>query len=484
MVSSLSFANFKAPGTRIVESTSGSSILELTSFQTVYMFGYSTSGPSLTPTKVESLVDFTNQFPSSQSENSVKLFFRNNKYGILYFIRVPIAPKKTVKVDSISAGSYTLTIAGTAVTVSVTSENTKPEVVSLLVNAVNTAAGVSSLVTAYSNTATDELSIVSDNLSTFTLTASGSMTVTTLSSTTPTASDYVYSFEHTFDIDDEYEQGFLICPEFFQAATNTQAQRTAVAASMEALASDKNFDWSTLIDCAPTTVSVSDLQTESQNYISPQGHSSYYSTYLIDLESQIVPPSAAIAAISTRRYREESFVQPAAGTKYPILGVLDVVTKYSNSDQEILNPAGINVIRNLRNKGIVAWSARTRATEPLYKQSVSRIIMNVINGTLRKGFDNQLFNSIDGQGVLLHRIEETARAVLRKLWIGGALFGNSEPEAFEVRCSFENNPNSELEVGNVLLEVYAATSPSVERILIASVKVPIGQVQQVASQLN
>ncbi|AFY49006.1 phage tail sheath protein FI [Nostoc sp. PCC 7524] len=301
----------------------------------------------------------------------------------------------------------------------------------------------------------------------------------------PNRDDYIYAIENSFDSEDGWNQGFLIAPEAFQNLF-TQSDRIAVGSAMEALASDPLFDWVALVDCG-TGRTRTQAQAEGLLYISPQGHTGFYYPYVIDLEGNLVPPSAGVAGIATRRFKEEGFQQPPAGSKFPMLGVTDVVTKVSTQEQEELNPLGINIIRNLRNKGVVVWAMRTRSNNEFYTFLHTRVIMNVLNGTLRSGFDNDLFSAIDGQGSLLNAISLTASAVCSRLWRGKALFGATEAEAFEVKCDFENNPPEELERGNVILEVYAVPAPAMEKLLINTIRVSIGTLplnqNQVEAQL-
>lgn len=473
------FANFKRPGVRVVETTAGYRVLTIADFETIYVIGSATTGDYLTPTLIRSPTDFTNQFGGSPSEAAIKLLFRNNRRAIAYFIRTNIASQVEVTVAAITAEDYTLTVNGTVVTATILLTDTVTTARDKLVAAIN-ASAAAAVVTAIP-TATDKFVVRGDAIATVvTITETETnLTTATPNPTTPTAADYIYAIENTFDYEEDWPQGFLIAPQAFQLLT-AQGDRLAVANAMEGLVSDENFDWCALIDCGSTIDTVAELQTERNLYASPQGHSHYYAPYVTDLEDGIVPPSAAIAGLTTKRFTEEGFHQPGAGAKYPLQGVKDVTVRYNNQDQEVLNPLGINLIRNLRNKGVVSWAMRTLSADTFYRFTVTRVIMNVLNGTLRRGFDFDLFSSIDGQGVLLSRIEETARAVCRRLWRSRALFGNSEAAAFEVVCNFENNPADELENGNVLVEVYVAPSPAVERILINTIRVPIGQVQDAA----
>jgi phage tail sheath protein FI len=107
--------------------------------------------------------------------------------------------------------------------------------------------------------------------------------------------------------------------------------------------------------------------------------------------------------------------------------------------------------------------------------------MNVLNGTLRGAFDYDIFSAIDGFSILFQRIEGTANSVCRRLWLGKALFGATEADAYAVKCSLENNELDDLENGNVLLEVYAAPSPILEKLLINTIRVNLGAVQDAAA---
>jgi uncharacterized protein len=477
------FANIQSPQVRVVETTQGYRSLEIASHQTVYMIGSAAAGDYLTPTQVTSLADFTNVFGASPSEASVKLFFRNDKRGILYFVRTPIALRSKVVVDTLAVGDYELVIGGNTVTYTASGSDTKESIVSGLLSAVNVS-GAADIVTAQTGVNSDEFIIRNDDPlnETLNIVVGDNLSVSVVTPTTPTATDYVYCIENSFDLEDQWEQGFLIAPQAFQLLT-TQNDRLSVGFAMESIASSDLFDWVALVD-AGSGLTATEAKSEGLLYNSPQGHTSFYYPYLIDLEDGTVPASAGVAGLATRRFKEEGFHQPPAGSKYPMLGIKNVVTKVSTQVQDTLNPSGINVVRNLRNKGIVVWAMRTRSNNEFYTFLHTRVIMNVLNGTLRKGFDNELFSVIDGAGVLLNSISQTASSVCSRLWRGKALFGATEVEAFEVKCDFENNLPSELENGNVILEVYVVPAPAMEKLLINTIRVSIGSLPLNTNQLE
>lgn len=479
---SAAFANFLEPGARVIESTGGYRNFEIASHSAVYMIGTASSGDLGKPTLCSSLADFKNKFGGSASEASVKMLFRGDPRSILYFVRCAIAQQFRATIPTAITGPYTLTINGKAATFVAAASDTKEAITTGLIEAINVSdAGAFS--TARIGTATNQLTIRPDNsaLPLIVLVTAGNAVLLETTPTTAVQGDYVSGIENSFDVDDEWEQGFLLCPEGFQRLT-VQTDRLALGSAMHALASDENYDWFAVIDCAADTNTAEKAKLDGQQYVAPQGHSAYYAPYLKDLEGNTVPPSPAVVGFATASFKERGYHQPFAGSKRGALpGVLGVTVEFGRTDQSVLNPLNINLVRNLRRKGVVLWAMRTRSQDPLYKFVHHRVIMNVLNGTLRNSFDDDIFSAIDGFGVMMGRFEETARSVCRRMWQGRAFFGQAASEAFEVKCDFENNSLDELEAGNLLLQVFAAPSPAIEKMLINTVRVGIGQVQAVAA---
>jgi uncharacterized protein len=471
----LSFSSFLSPGVRLVENTAGPRNEEIASHITTYMIGSATLGDYETPTQVTSLADFTNQFGSSASENSVRLFFRNNQNGILFFVRAAIAQSFTVGITSVATGAYTITVNGVANTFTAIVSDTEADIRAGLIQAVNTTSGA--VCTAIAGTASSEIIVRADSPSPLTVTVGTKLSVATSTPTLPAPADYVHAIENFSDADDALLQGFIICPEAFQRFTQAP-DRLVVGNAMQALASSEGYDWVALVDCAEASDTVAELQSDSSQYTTALGHLAYFAPYLIDSENNKVPPSAGIAAIAGLKFAREGFQEPIGGTQYGLKGVKSLAYFFNRQQQDVLNPLGCNLIRNIRNKGIVLYGMRTRSSDSLYTKINTRVIMNVLNGSLRTAFDEYPFSTVNGTGVLLHRIEETAISVCRRLYDADALFGATEADAFAVECNFINNPiGGELENGNVLLQIYAAPAPGLEKLLVATYRVAIGQVE-------
>ena len=482
MTASTIFNSLLRPGVFLAETQGGSRTPELASFATVYMFGSGATGAFGTPTLCTSLADFTTKFGASASTTAVQLFFRNDRAGGLHFIRTRIAARSLITIDAATAGDLTVVINGVTVTVTVPDSQTVAQVASLLITTIAGSA-LAGIVTALTGTVAGTVNVFPNDPA-VALTVTSADDDVTLSDATPASlpnsTDYIYAIENAFDYDEEWPQGFVLAPEAF-ANLSVPAQRQAVGVALENLAANKDFDWFAVVDAGPGITTVAALLAEGQLYSTAQGHLGFYGPYVTNLEGVAVPVSAGVVGVATRRYRQEGFQEPFAGAKFPVRGVTDVVTRFSNTEQGVLNPEGVNLVRFLRNKGVVIWGMRTRSANSYYTFAHTRVILNVLNGTLRRAYDFDLFSAIDGQGVLLSRLKETADSVCRRLWRGRALFGSSEEEAFQVICNFENNDAADLENGNVLIEVYVAPVPALEKLLIRTVRVPIGQVQTAAA---
>lgn len=163
-------------------------------------------------------------------------------------------------------------------------------------------------------------------------------------------------------------------------------------------------------------------------------------------------------------------------------GVKDVAVIVKKAEQAVVNPNGVNCIRNLPGQGVVVYGSRTRSASPYYKFVNTRIILSVFNRTLFTAFETGgvIFSAVDGQGVLFTRIRETAEAICYRFWSGGAFFGAQPKDAFLVRCDRSNNPAIDLEAGIVRVDIYVVPVPTLERLLIGSYRVAIDQIQQAA----
>ena len=104
----------------------------------------------------------------------------------------------------------------------------------------------------------------------------------------------------------------------------------------------------------------------------------------------------------------------------------------SRSEQDILNPKGINCIRDFsrRGRGIRVWGARTISSDASWRYINVRRLFIMIETSLQNGMNWVVFEPNDR--VLWAKVRRDVNAFLRVVWRSGALFGSTPEEAFYV----------------------------------------------------
>jgi phage tail sheath protein FI len=246
------------------------------------------------------------------------------------------------------------------------------------------------------------------------------------------------------------------------------------------------------------------LFAESQKFSTTQGFLAYYAPYILNDVGVYIPPSSFVAGLAMRRYRDEiaGFRLPPAGAKYSLSGARGVQVEITTGMQDVSNPYGLNALRQLPGYSqvdpdtgetygpVFVWGGRTRinpanAEQALYKFVNTRVIMNVIYGTLDGALDGQIFNIIDGQAVTFNQIRTLVSNILySQFFVPGCLFGSTAAQAFDVVVDARNNPPANLENGLVNVQVFVVPVPTLERIEIDLLRVNIGGISDAKRQLN
>jgi phage tail sheath protein FI len=189
--------------------------------------------------------------------------------------------------------------------------------------------------------------------------------------------------------------------------------------------------------------------------------------------------------VAVRRYRAEGYQFPPAGVKYQLADAVAAQIPINSAQQNLLNPKGCNAVRTLPGypqSAVFIWGGRTRvnpddAQQRLYQFVNTRVILNVVYGSLRNAFDTQIFNVIDGFGIVYNQIISVGNSILNQLYVRGALFGATPSDAFQVICDSRINTPESLENGIVSAKVFVTPVPTLERIQIDLIRVAIGKMQ-------
>jgi hypothetical protein len=231
---------------------------------------------------------------------------------------------------------------------------------------------------------------------------------------------------------------------------------------------------------------VNRLFDDSQRYFNPFGFIAYYGPWIENGAGQYIPPSPYVTGVAVRRYRAEGYQFPPAGVKYQLADAVAAQIPINSAQQNLLNPKGCNAVRTLPGypqSAVFIWGGRTRvnpddAQQRLYQFVNTRVILNVVYGSLRSAFDTQIFNVIDGFGIVYNQIISVGNSILNQLYVRGALFGATPSDAFQVICDSRINPPESLENGIVNAKVFVTPVPTLERIQIDLIRVAIGKMQE------
>lgn len=166
-----------------------------------------------------------------------------------------------------------------------------------------------------------------------------------------------------------------------------------------------------------------------------------------------VPPSGHMAGIYARVDAERG-VHKAPANVTP-RGVVGLEYQTSKNEQDLLNPPGINVIRNL-NGNIKVWGARTLGGDANgeFKYINVRRLMLFLAESIDEGTQFVVFEP--NNPALWQRITRSVTAFLTNVWRSGALFGLTPEEAFYVKCDETTNPPDVRELGQVVTEIGVA----------------------------
>jgi uncharacterized protein len=131
----------------------------------------------------------------------------------------------------------------------------------------------------------------------------------------------------------------------------------------------------------------------------------------------------------------------------------------SDAEQDLLNPDGINAIRNFINYGNVIWGARTLAIATEWTYIAVRRLFIYVEQSLKQSLQWVVFEANNQQ--LWSSISRDVSAFLTTLWQQGGLFGATASEAFFVTCDETNNPRETQMLGQLYIDIgLAAVYPA------------------------
>ncbi|MFN8082530.1 MAG: phage tail sheath subtilisin-like domain-containing protein [Kineosporiaceae bacterium] len=173
-----------------------------------------------------------------------------------------------------------------------------------------------------------------------------------------------------------------------------------------------------------------------------------------DDRTALIPPSGHVAGAWAAVDR--SFGPHVSALGRTLIGVLGTERTTLWTERALLHPRGVNVLDHEPGHGITILGDRSLASDPDWRQVHRRRLANLISRNLREGM-LWVLSSGSRPLDLLEPVRQHIEGLLTLLWRGGALRGDTPEDAFEVRCTRENNPMESMDAGQVLAEVEVVT---------------------------
>jgi phage tail sheath protein FI len=205
----------------------------------------------------------------------------------------------------------------------------------------------------------------------------------------------------------------------------------------------------------------SDSGQENFNTVDPRGlgkhdtkYAAFYYPWIIIADPQTgarrsVPPGGAVLGIYARCDTERGVHKAPANEV--VHGALDLEYHIDGKAQEVLNPRGVNVIRQFPGRGIRVWGARTLSSDALWKYVPVRRLFIFLEHSIYEGTQWVVFELNDER--LWARVEDTIRLFLRNQWRIGALRGRTETEAFRIACDRTTMTQDDIFNGRLICEI-------------------------------
>ena len=280
----------------------------------------------------------------------------------------------------------------------------------------------------------------------------------------------------------------LCLPDLVRAtATDANALQHATAMSIYGEAAricKKKFAF-LLIDPFPNTVDVGAAEAwKSGAFTFQSSHAAaYFPNIRVDdpLAPGAIrahPPSGAIAGVMARTDGNVGVWQAPAGTEASLTGVYGPSVILSDDQHGILNPLGLNVIRQFPIYGTVAFGARTldgsNAAASEWKYVPVRRTALYILRSLSEGLRWAVMKS-NGE-ILWADLRMNVNSFMQGLFRQGAFKGSSARDAYFVQCDASTTSQTDIDLGVVNIVIGFAPLKPAEFVVIT--------IQQIAGELQ
>ena len=173
-----------------------------------------------------------------------------------------------------------------------------------------------------------------------------------------------------------------------------------------------------------------------------------------------IPPSGAVAGVYSRTDVARG-VHKAPANEAVVCTGLSV--NYNTGEQDILNPAGVNLIRALPGQGIRVWGARTASSNNSFKYVNVRRLFIYVEQSIKNATNWVVFEPNNSS--LWARVQMAVSAFLENMFRAGMFSGETPAEAFFVDIGPNTMSRDDIMNGRLICEIGIAPSRPAEFVI-------------------
>lgn len=177
-------------------------------------------------------------------------------------------------------------------------------------------------------------------------------------------------------------------------------------------------------------------------------------------KQEYFPPSGAVAGVYSRTDIERGVHKAPANETVACTGLEIHFTK---GEQDILNPAGVNLIRSLPGQGIRIWGARTASSNAAFKYVNIRRLFIYVEESIKANTGWVVFEP--NEVGLWNRVNVSISSFLNTVWRNGMLAGETPGESYFVEIGSSTMTPEDIRNGRLICNVGIAPSRPAEFII-------------------
>lgn len=177
-------------------------------------------------------------------------------------------------------------------------------------------------------------------------------------------------------------------------------------------------------------------------------------------KSGYFPPSGAVAGVYSRTDIERGVHKAPANET---VSCTDLEIHFTKGEQDILNPAGVNLIRALPGQGIRIWGARTASSNAAFKYVNIRRLFIYVEESIKANTGWVVFEPNDAG--LWNRVNLSISSFLNTVWRNGMLAGETPGESYFVEIGPSTMTQDDIRNGRLICNVGIAPSRPAEFVI-------------------